>query len=88
MPKDNVYNRAFIKWCIRLHYLNNIQWATDSNNRTNAWVGINKANGTHTSPTHTIYYPNHPVYDLDLPQGSLNRVGDNVDPKQGKLDND
>ena len=55
--------------------------------------GSNKtiANGIYPPPTHTtpvIYYPNHPVYDLGLPQGSLNRVGDNVDPKQGKLDND
>ena len=36
----------------------------------------------HTKPV--IYYPNYPVYDLDLPQGSLNRVGDNVDPNQGE----
>ena len=53
--------------------------------------GISNRKCTHQADTHTtpvIYYPNHPVYDLDNGHDPLTRVGDNTDPKQGKLDND
>ena len=53
--------------------------------------GKETVKGRHPSLAHTspvIYYPNHPVYDLDLPQGSLNRVGDNVYPNTGEAVND